>query len=880
MFGSCSLEALWVQDDSSTDVDSVLTDQLDSLLRTRLSRPDEAAALQSLLQQTMSDDGQPMVVLKVRRGVVELTLPGQFQVGLTVRAAQGPWILCWANILVREHAAAADDHHTRWISPFLRAHLQGGASLRVVLNILQHFCLKLQLTMLRTQAVHLQRGRLSNAIAVDDKSMDDASDFTVSYWDVSASSVHSTGCKIRISLQGRQNSKALRIHHSPALVSAGRPQDATPAGAESTDQTQRILPGQVNFEKLLVATMQTRAAMRIDRVACTLSARIKAVTTSAPGSSAKPRPCVQIADKTDSAGYPYVDVALPSARLELHVRRDTGLLQLYQADGWRHEQVLAPWQAQLDQGSGIVEDASSTINSIGDMFISTHRRLLLESIIDRARACGARVETPRFQSKAHVGHDLTEGNVFNSADEYTTNRGYGYKAFIRIAAASLDEYTSYQQPQQQRHRLAHEQFYLAIWVGDNDDDDAFRSCLGAFAVPSQNAQDGLELSTILQMDMDARSDVATTESTIPSFTRSGSKRKWKAVSHGPGPSNLGTSACPDGVVQFRCPSSGGDNDVFHSVDVVLERASSAVMAHCLRQALKCVGLQHVWTSQFQARVALPSASTEPVTIRVLPSMKMQWQCQIGLPPAPPELIKTLIPKAPIELHRSDDMLSYDGSQVYLRYGGGHMSCRLELLSLCADVLRITHMAELCYSLHETLRSAAVGSDCLQVRCLSLREVVIECLDAASTTITIDTDIRSAEINAATYDRGHHRGKSSGDDVQHSNGVQTGQSEAWEKAVTQAPSPRLRVTFDPNPATCLHFCASFFPPAVYRVVGVSAQVEHRVKPRSNSASVPSGTRSLSLAQSATDAWPELIRVADVRSCARFLCEQDKSPVHRN
>ena len=99
---------------------------------------------------------------------------------------------------------------------------------------------------------------------------------------------------------------------------------------------------------------------------------------------------VQIVDKTDSAGYPYVDVALPAARLELHVRRETGLLQLYQANGWRHDEALAPWQAELDQGAGVVEDPTRTMDSFADMFIGTHKRLLLESITDRARVCGAR----------------------------------------------------------------------------------------------------------------------------------------------------------------------------------------------------------------------------------------------------------------------------------------------------------------------------------------------------------------------------------------------------------------------------------------------------------------------------------------------------------
>ena len=858
------------QDNASVADNSALTDELDDLIRTRLSRPEDASALQSLLQQTMTDQGQSAGTLEFRRGVAELTVPGQFQIGLTLRAAQGPWILCWANILVREHAAPADNQQTHWISPFLRAHLQRGASLSDALTILQQFCLKLQLTILRTQAINLQRGRLSNAIAVNDSNADGGSEFTVSYWVSPAPSVSSTACKIRISLQGRNKNKALRIHHSPALVNIENSQENTPVGTRSTDFTQRILPDQVNFEKLLVATMQTRAAMRIEHVACTLSARIKAMAnTASQASSSKRRLDVKIADKKDSAGFPYVDVTLPSARLELHVRRETGLLQLHQADGWRHDEVLALWQAQLDQGSGVVEDASSSTGSIATMFISTHRRLLLESIIDRACARGARVETPRFQPRGvPVGQDQAEGNVFHSADSASRS----HKAFIRITAAALDYEHTYHQPQPQHQcgQVGNEQFYLALWIGENDDSDNLHACLGAFVVPSQITQDGLELSTILQLDSNARR-TGSSDSPSPRSVRRSSGQKRQALSPEREDRNSKTD-CDVVFVQSGCSTSIAHNDEFRYVDVLLERAASAVMAHCLRRALKYAGLQHVWTSQIQARVALPYAAIEPVTVRVLPNITMQWQCQIDLPPGPPEVMKTLC--IPPGMHSSPgnsmDMLTCDGRQVCLRYGGAHTPCNVELWSLCGDGLRIMHMAELCYSVSEMVSSASsiadASSNCLNVRCLSLRQVVIECLDKAKTTITIDANLSSTQICAPAAAANYAGG----------NMAQPDQSESWE-AVAQGMPPRLRVTFDPNPGNSLHFCACFFPPAVYRVVGYSAEFDHRVKSgarRLVANAAPSTAHSLSLPQSSTDTMSEFVDVADLRACARFLCERDK------
>lgn len=873
---------------------SMLTDDLDDLLRTRLSGPQDAAALQSLLQQTMTNDGQAGGTLEFRRGVAELIVPGQFEIGLTVRAAQGPWILCWANILVREHAAPADNQHTRWIEPFLRAHLQRGASLCDMLTILQQFCLKLQLTILRTQAINLQRGRLSNAIVVNDV---DGSEFTVSYWGTPAPSMRSTACTLRISLQGRNNNKTLCIRHSPALVRAEHSQETARVGTTaSADWTQRILPDHVNFEKLLMATMQTRAAMRIEHVACTLSAKIKAMAkTASQATFTKPRLHVRIADKTDSAGYPYVDVTLPLARLELHVRRETGLLRLHQADGWRNDDVLALWQAELDQGSGIVEDASSTTGSLANMFISTHRRLLLESIVDRVRARGARVETPRFQTKrVRAGRDQIEGNVFHTAESSIVG-AHGHKAFVRIAAAALDYEYSYQQPQQQWGRLGHEQFYLAIWIGEHDDNDMFHACLGAFSVPWQSPQDGLELSTILQMDLDAERPGSSGESATPRSAPSGFARKRQALSPGRSNSNSATITHSDVVLlQSGCSSSVPHSGEFCSVDKLLERASSAVMAHRLRRALKCAGLQHVWTSQFQARVALPYAAVEPITIQVLPSMTMQWQCQIGLPPGPPELMKTLATQVAVGIHSStcssNGMLTCDGRQAHLRYGGGHTSCHVELLSLCGDARRIMQMAELCYSVNATVGSASstagASSNCFKVRCLSLRQVVIECLDKAKTTITIDSDLSSTQVSGTSAAERCGRGHYHDAGVQHSNGAQRDQSEPWA-AEAQALPARLRVAFDPNPVESLHFCASFFPPAAYHVVGYSAAVDHRVKSagvsasRRTEASIASSTvQSLSLTQSGTNAVSEFVDVADLRACARFLCEQDKPAVHRN
>ena len=162
------------------------------------------------------------------------------------------------------------------------------------------------------------------------------------------------------------------------------------------------------------------------------------------------------------------------------------------------------------------------------------------------------------------------------------------------------------------------------------------------------------------------------------------------------------------------------------------------------------------------------------------------------------------------------------------------------------------MAELCYHLSETVHSASssagASSSCLKVRCLSLRQVVIECLDKAKTTITVDANLSPPQISGT-----------------------------WASASQRLP-PRLRVTFDPNPANHLHFCASFFPPTVYRVVGYSTEVDHRVESsairQAEANTTSQATGLFPRVQSGGDDQSEFVHVADLCSCARYLHEQDK------
>lgn len=873
-----SLEASPVDVAAAGGAGLLLTDELDDLLRTRLSSPDDAAALQSVLMQetTMLQRGS----LEFRGGVAELTVPGQFSVGLTVRSTEGAWILCWANILVREDAAPADasgsgdalaaaaaaaaggrdpdsdlpqagalvQAQAKWIVSFLRAHLQRGASLREVLAMLQQFCLKLQLSMLRTQASNLQRGRFSDVITVSDThtaghgAQGGGSDFTVSYW---AAPPRQHACKIRISLPSR--SKALSIHHSPPLVHRTDVPAGGTATAGTAGLTERISSDHVSFEKLLRATMQMRAANRVQRVASALDAGID--------ESIKTHLRVQVADKTDSAGYLYVDVLLPSARLELHVRCENGLLQLHQADGWRHDDVFAAWQEKLDRGSGVAE---TMMGAMAGTLVATHKRLVLESIVARAHALGARAETPQFQGKgrpaAAVAAAANEAEAHSRpADPFNANEG---TAFLRIAADALDsEEPGVQQQQQQ------EQYFLAVSVRDNQPGDSFEAVLGAFISPSPSGyygsasggggagggadMQGLALSTIIEIDseeaegstgivgvVDAAGDESCMDDTDTYADRQRRKRRALSayVERALGPQ----SGIHDSSSGWSRPISIAKRsaDVFESVDALIKQATSAVMAHRLRRALKAAGLQHVWVGPGVARVAVPPSagafSANPVVLRVQPNM--HWQCQMDLP-ASAEHLK--INSNSYTLQTQVRGVACDGSKVYFRYGA---ACNMGYL--CSDITRVAHMAELCYSL-----AASVETDqrqnSIRVRTATLMQVVIECSDKAKTIIIVDARLSSTQSTAAaTVAAAAVCADDSG-------------------SSSSSSSPRLCVTIDPRPdRRRLHFCTSFFPSDMYRIVGCDPS--SATGGNGGNGGVPYGA----------------VDVADLHACSRYLIEEDK------
>jgi hypothetical protein len=139
--------------------------------------------------------------------------------------------------------------------------------------------------------------------------------------------------------------------------------------------------------------------------------------------------------------------------------------------------------------------------------------------------------------------------------------------------------------------------------------------------------------------------------------------------------------------------------------------------------------------------------------------------------------------------------------------------------------------------------------------------VIECFDKAKTTITIDADLSSEQISAAAAAT-----------------ATVGATEKYGQA-GQPPPPRLCVMIDPKPDR-VHFCASFFPPSVYHVVGYSsADVDHRVDAAAADSAV--GTlqqpkrkegrrRREDVHLLRVDDDDNNVHVADVRACARFLC----------
>jgi hypothetical protein len=332
---------------------------------------------------------------------------------------------------------------------------------------------------------------------------------------------------------------------------------------------------------------------------------------------------------------------------------------------------------------------------------------------------------------------------------------------------------------------------------------------------------GLVLSTIIEIDSEGAQDSTVGDtacnpdgSLVDDAPADRQRRKRQALSADV--ESAMQSGSDKGSSGWSRPISIADRpaDLFESIDVLLKQATSAVMAHRLRHALKAARLQHVWVAPGAARVAVPSAgafSVKPIVLRVLPNM--HWQCQMDLP-APAEHLK-------VNCNSSGCGVACDGTKVYFRYGA---AC--SMVHLCSDITRVAHMAELCYSLAESAELELQNSS-IRVRCASLKQVVIECLDKAKTVIIVDANLSS---------------------------TQSSRSNSW---------PELRVAIEPR-LDCrrLHFCAKSFFPGMYRVVGCGGPAQGRAAADTAGDGSDSGGR-----------CDGMVDIADVRACARYLIEEE-------
>ena len=658
--------SLRASDRASADALTPTSDEdLDDLLRTRLSAPPDAAALQVVLQQAAAAGGRPGS-LELRGGVALLTVPGQFSAGLTVRAKDGPWMLCWVKILVQKAETAAgaklDESHARAWADSLRTQLQRGASLQDVLTTLQHDCLRLQLAMLRTQATQLQRGRF--AIQTSDPGRGaDSSELVVSYW-AAPTPVHA--CQIAIRQQGGR----LCVRHSPSLAQASAP---TPRS-----ELEHISSESVSFERLLVATMRARAADRVHRVQ-------SALRTCAADSGAAI--LVAIPDRADAAGFSYVDVRLPSARLELHVRRENGLLQVQQPGGWRDAAVFSNLQTQLDDGCGILGA------DLGTHVLGAQRQLILESIASKAKSLGLRaLDAPKFQTR-ETGTAAPSGAFSVPGED---------RLFLRIAeAAALVCETGGDR----------EQFVLSVSVAD---DNSLRPVLGAFFAPTSGSEE-LVLSAVLELGAHDGPPEPPGHVEV--------QRKRQAVgglAHG---RSMQGDGGDDSESSREVPRSANQTAF---IGALCRQAHCAVMAHRLRRALLGAGLQHVWISHTQASVSLPGIDglfdAGLVVLRVLPSM--QWQCMLAL-----QRHTAYLKTRPAGVGRNSGTCHCDGDKVYIRYG---VACSIR--QLCRDVCRVAHMVSIAESAQ---REDAASSPWLSVRAVGITQLAIECRDARKTMLRID-----------------------------------------------------------------------------------------------------------------------------------------------
>lgn len=560
------------------------SEQVDYVLNARLRTKGAAAKIIARLRRWDSSGARS--TLRVAGGLVHLKVPGQFYLGLTLR--NGQWIIMpqWTRIYVQvaevQHGGVQDrsasKQSTEAVTPRdvgrlsyeLQLRFDRGASISAVLDMVHQFCLRLQLDILRSQAVSLQSdasSRSRTTVAAQTETANGLQpSLCVSYW---AAPSEDQAATVQVAIR----SHSIEISHTPPLVLAGADQLIL-AECNAMDSEA------VNFQQLLFATMSVRAALRIQTLHRSLKGGLPA-GDSAPGTetSAESIVVANIAPSPDVTGFSYLEVKVADCKFELHIRQGDGLLFLHETDGWFGAESLKRWQAQLDLGSGVLE-----CESVLAILKEIQKVALLGKFVAQAAFHGLHTVHPSFE--------ITEPQLSQMVTDFVA-RG-PFKAFLQVPNAYISP-----------KKATGEQFCLSVEV-----DDDCQLCISlAEIVPTISVLVPLyKFVGLLDIADFFHEFSGGASSTGQPVGQPEAKRQRSA--EGFGPSTTARTTAPRAAVGISCAKATPE-----LIDALCKRIIRTITFSRLLRILQSVGLEHAVISNTRIGLVLPDDGQNPLKIR-------------------------------------------------------------------------------------------------------------------------------------------------------------------------------------------------------------------------------------------------------------------------